>query len=266
MPRHDPDFNAIVIDLGIAHDVTYGAEFAFYVVQEPNSRGKPFGTFVVDKATPFYSMMKPAGGLAIPDLPLPTGLVAFQTKLGQGTALRLYVRGPPSHQDLILRACGYDLHHIQFVDSGDKAHLELTVQKDQVVITVRDTRATQHGQYQLSTTIVTWNKLGHFLSMARSFYRELDRCGVDTDIIEGVGVQFYKLQETVSFFEDLSEPVLGPSGADLFHDGMIHLTVEDGCYYGSKLTNDGPYDLFPTLSYFDSSDPTHIRESFCRFG
>ena len=174
VPRHDPDFNAVVIDAGIAHDVTYGAEFAFYVAEEPNSRGKLFGTFVVYKATPFYSMMRPAGGLAIPAMPLPTGLVAFQTKLGQGTTLRLYVCDSPdpfapSHRDLILGACEHDVHHIQFVDSRDKAHLELTVQKDQVVITVRDMRATQHGQYQLPTRIVSFRRILTFAHMPSFF-------------------------------------------------------------------------------------------------
>jgi len=64
VPRYDPSFKAIVVNAGIAHGVTDGAEFAFYAAQESNPRGKPLGTYIVDKATSFYSTMKPAGGLS----------------------------------------------------------------------------------------------------------------------------------------------------------------------------------------------------------
>jgi len=264
VPRHDADLNAFIINAGMAHGVTDGAEFAFHVAQETN----PLGTYIVDKATSFYSILKPADKLTISDSSLPSGLVAFQTKLGQGNVLRLYVREPsdrlthPTHRDLILQACGNDLHHILFVNFQNEAHLELAVQENRVVITVRDTKITQHGRFQLPTTIIAMNKLGLFLNKALSFYRELDHCGADTEVVEDVNVEFYKLQDTPSFSEDVCELELSPSGANLHHDGAIHLAVEDGCSYGVKLTNDGPYDLYPGLFYFDSNDLTRIRELF----
>jgi len=255
VPRYDPSFDAIVVNAGIAHGVTDGAEFAFYAAQEPNPCGKPLGTYIVDKATSFYSTMKPAGGLSISTLS--SGLAAFQTQMGKGNALRLY---DPGRVEEILRVRGYDLRNIQFVDSPDKAHLELGIQENQLVITVRDTKATQHGRYQLPTMEVTWDKFGSFLKKTQSFYRELDRSSVDIDVIKDIGVEFYRLQGMPSFFED-NEPELWPSSSNLLQAGMIHLVVEEGCSYGVKLTNNGPYDLYPSLFYFDNSDLTRIRES-----
>ena len=264
VPRYDPSFKAIVINAGIAHGVTNGAEFAFYAAQEPNPRGKPLGTYVVDEAKLFYSILNPAGGLSVSALP--SGLVAFQTQTGQGNALRLYIPEPcdrltsPERVDKRLQACGHDLRNVQFVDSRDEAHLELSIQEHHAVITVRDTKATQHGRYQLPTIEVTWNNFGSFLTKAKSFYRELDRNSVDVDVTKDIGVEFYRLQETPSFLED-NEPELRPSSSNLLHDGMIHLVVKEGCYYGVKLTNNGPYNLYPSLFYFDNSDLTRIRES-----
>jgi hypothetical protein len=200
--------------------------------------------------------------------PLPSGLVAFQTKPGPGNPLRLYVPEfadrltPVSYRDNILRACGYDAHFLQFVDSREEAHLELAVQENQVAVIVRDARTTQRGRYQLPTANISQDQLGHFLRTAQSFYRELDRSSSDADVVKDIGVEFYKLQDKPSFFEDISEPELWPSGENLFQGGVIHLTVEVGCFYGVKLTNGGGFDLYPTLLYFDSSDLTRVRESF----
>lgn len=256
VPRYDPSFEAIIVNAGIAHGVTKGAEFAFYVAQEPN----PLGTYVVDQATSFYSIMKPAGDLPISGLP--SGLAAFQTQIGQGDPLRLYIPKPshrltsPGRIDQILR----DLRNVKLVDSRHKAHLELSIQENHVVITVRDTKATQHGYYRLPTIEVTWDKLGSFLRKAQSFYRELDRSSVDIDVMKDIGVEFYQLQEAASsFFED-NEAEMWPSGSNLLHDGMIYLVVKEGRSYGVKLTNNGPYDLYPSLFYFDNSDLTRIRE------
>jgi hypothetical protein len=156
-----------------------------------------------------------------------------------------------------MRACGDDF---QFVYSQDQAHLELCVQKNQVVITVRDTKATQQGRYQLATMAVPRDTLGPFLQEAQASFRKRDHCGPDTDLIRDVSVEFYKLQDMPSFFEDMFEPELWPSSSNLYGDGTIH--VEDGCFYGVKLINNGPYELYPSLFYFDSSDLSCIRRSF----
>ena len=201
--RYDPSFKAFVINAGIAHGVTEGAEFAFYVVQEPTPRGTPVGTYVVDQATSFYSIMKPADDLPISGLPL--GLTAFQTQPGQGNPLRLYIPelSDRGRVDEIRQDCEHDFRNVQFVDSRDGAHLELGNQKNHVVITVSDTKATQHGRYQLPTIEVTWDKLGSFLSKAQSFYREFDRNSVDIEVTKDIGVEFYRLyrlEKEPSFF------------------------------------------------------------------
>ncbi|KIM41893.1 hypothetical protein M413DRAFT_445103 [Hebeloma cylindrosporum] len=265
VPRYDPAFNAIVVNAGIAHGVTDGAEFAFYVAQDPHPGGKPLGIYVVDKATPFYSIMKPIGGSSMSALP--SGLAAFQTQAGQGNALRVYISeaadrptSSPRRVDKISRACGRDLRNVQFVDSRDKAHLELAIKENQVVITVRDPKTTQQGRYQLPPRTITWDELGPFLSKAKLFYSELDRSSIDTDVVKDIGIEFHRLQEMPSSFHNVSEPDLRPFGSNrLLPDGMIHLAVEDRYSYGVKLTNRGPYDLYPSLFYFDGSDPTRIR-------
>ena len=72
-------------------------------------------------------------------------------------------------------------------------------------------------------------------------------------------MEFYQLQETPSPFKD-NESELRPSSSNLLYDGTIHLVVEEGCSFGVKLTNNGLYDLYPSLFYFDTSDLTRIRE------
>jgi len=250
--QHDPNFNTV-----IDANVTDGPEFVFCIAQEPNPRGQLLGTDIMDKVMPSHPIIKPADGLSITISPLPSGFVAFQTKPGAGNALRLYAPEPsdcltsPGQRDKMLRACGQNVHCLQFVDSRE-APLEVAVNENQVIITAGDTT---EGLYQLPTTVVTLDKLGSFLSVVRSFYRELNHCGTDTLAIKDIGMEFNKLQETPSFFGDLSELELGSLDVNLFLD-RVHIIVDNGYPHSIKLINYGTYDL----AYYQPSASQALME------
>jgi len=146
-------------------------------------------------------------------------------------------------------------HSIEFVDSPDDAYLELTLRENQVVVSVRDRKATVYGFDHKFLT--TRNNLTSFLEKAGCFYRERDRhTNIDSEVAKNVTLEFYKLGVTRSKFEDIPECQLGASGPNLYSADTIDFIVEEGSVYGVKLTNLSSHDLYPTLFYLDNVDFT----------
>jgi len=255
LARYNAESNLILLSAGTAHGITLGAEFAFYLTHDPHPFGKPLCTFIVDNSASFFSTLKPTNDA--PRHSLPTVFTVFQATPGEGGTIRLYL--PPDHNSTslisVFRDIRHSLHNVEFVNSPDDAHLELTVRDNQVIVSVRDRKATLYGFNYKFPTMLTLPDLTSFLEKAACFYRERDRhTGIDSEVAKMVTLDFYKLGASLSKFEDISECQLGESGPNLYSADTINFIVEEGCVYGVKLTNMSSDDLYPTLFYFDNSD------------
>ena len=250
--RYDSDSGVVLLNAGTAHGVTLGAEFALYPTHDRHPFGKPLCTFVVDKSASFFSTLKPANGG--PFHSMPTDFTVFQAKPGIGGTTRLYL--PADHNSAcLIRDIRPLLHTAEFVNSPDDAHLELSVRDNQVVVSVRDRKATVYGFDHKFPTMQTQQNLVSFLEKAGCFYRERDRhTSIDSEVAKIVTLDFFKLGARRSKFEDIPECQLGESGPNLYSADIVDFVVEEGCVYGVKLTNSSSHDLYPTLLYLDSSD------------
>ena len=252
LARYDSDSGLVLLNAGTAHGVTLGAEFAFYVTQNSHASGKALHTFIVNNSASFFSTLRPANKAAYQTFP--RTFAVFQMKPGLGSAIRLYL----SADDNLF--CLPDIRrlprNVEFVNSPDDAHLELTFRDNSVVISVKDTKATVYGfDHNFPTMKATWHNLTSFLEKAGSFYRERDcHGGIDSEVAKIVSLEFYKLGAIPSKFQDISECQLGASGPNLYSGDIIDFIVEEGCFYGLKLTNFSSHDLYPTLFYLDNSD------------
>ena len=256
LARFNSDFSLVLLNAGTAHGVTRGAEFAFYPTHSPHPLGQPLHTFIVDNSASFFSTLKPVNDA--PCHSLPTVFTVFQATPGEGGTIRLYL--PPDHNSTCLisvfRDIQHSLHNAEFVTFPDDAHLELNVQENQIVVSVRDKKATVYGfDHKFPTMQITRQNLTSFLEKAGCFYRERDRhTTVDSEVAKMITLDFYKLGASRSKFEDIPECQFGESGPNLYSAGTIDFIVEEGCVYGVKLTNLSSQDLYPTLFYLDNTD------------
>jgi len=250
LARYDSNSGLVLLNAGTAHGVTIGAEFACYPAHGSRASGKPLLTFIVNNSASFFSTLRPAIDPSCQSLPMV--FTVFQGKPGLGSTIRFYLSADPNSPCLIsLRDDIRRLpHNIEFVNSPDDAHLELSVRDNQIVASVRD--SVYGFDHKFPTTR---HNLTSFVEKAGCFYREHGRhTSIDSELAKNVILEFYKLGATRSKFEDIPGCQLGASGPNLYSGDTINFIVEEGSFYGVKLTNLSCRDLYPTLFYLDNSD------------
>ena len=254
LARYDSNSGLVLLNAGTAHGITLEAEFALYAAHNSHTSGKPLHTFIVNNSASFFSTLRTASGISCQSLP--TTFTVFHSKPGVGGTIRLYL-SPGDNP-----ACLHDIRrlpqarNLEFVDSPDDAHLELTIRDNRVVVSVRDTKAMVYGfDHKFPTMPATWHNLTSFLETAGCFYQELDHhTNISPEVAKIITLEFYKLGATPSKFKDIPECQLGASGPNLYSANIIDFMVEEDCVYGVKLTNSSSHDLYPTLFYLDNSD------------
>ncbi|KIM46826.1 hypothetical protein M413DRAFT_23171 [Hebeloma cylindrosporum] len=252
--RYDTASGLFLLNAGAAHGITIGAEFAFYADDSHLASRKPLHTFIVNNSASFFSTLRATSDASCQSIP--TGFAVFQVKPALGNTFRLYLS--EEHNSAGLTSVCHEIlqtvHNVEFVNSPDDAHLEISVRDNQAIVSVRDRKAVAYGfDHEFPTMKAT--SLISFLEKGGCFYRERDRgTRSDSEVAKIVALDFYKLGATHSKFEDICEAQFGESGPNLHSADTIDFRVEEGCVYGVKLTNMGPHDLYPTLLYLDSSD------------
>ena len=252
LARYDSNSGLILLNAGTAHGVTIGAEFAFYAAHDSHASRKTLHTFIVNKSASFFSTLSLANDAPCQSLPMV--FTVFQANPSLGGTIHLCLSADDGS------TCLHDIQrlplNIELVNSPDDAHLELTVRDNQVVVSVRDRKATAYGfDHKFPIMKAIPHDIASFLEKAGSFYRELDRhTAIDSEVAKIVTLEFYKLGANPSKFKDIPERQLGASGPNLYSGDTINFIVEEGSVYGVKLTNLSCRDLYPTLFYLDNSD------------
>ncbi|PPQ85563.1 hypothetical protein CVT25_006733, partial [Psilocybe cyanescens] len=100
----------------------------------------------------------------------------------------------------------------------------------------------------IDTTELT--EFGRVLSGIACYYRELDHVNINSNIINKIDVEFYKLDDS----NKLDWRNFVPEGGNLFHNGVVDFEVEEGAPYGLKLVNNSACDLYPYLFFFNNNN------------
>jgi len=94
------------------------------------------------------------------------GFTVFQAKPGLGGSIRLHLSA--DHNSARLLSVCHDIqrppHNIEFVNSRDDAYLELSVRDNQIVVSIRDVKATVYRlDHKFPTMQATPHDLTSFL-------------------------------------------------------------------------------------------------------
>lgn len=154
-----------------------------------------------------------------------------------------------------MRSNHTDLENIVLVDSPHHAHIEIAEENGMAVFLIRDERITQYGLTRLCDGVeLTVEDIIPVLKAAAHYYWKINRTNANPDISTKIEVDFYRLEDLSLDTDSFGASELVPSGSSLYHNNMVEFVVEEDCPYGLKLTNNGPYDLYPYMFYFDNSD------------
>ncbi|KDR74095.1 hypothetical protein GALMADRAFT_250859 [Galerina marginata CBS 339.88] len=251
--------NEIVLDAGAAHGIANGAEFVVY--KDTNSFSEvPVGTLIVDSLKPFSAIMKVSPEKT--PFTLTKSSVAMQTSTGDREDIRLYIPLSdglfPCYQawlSLTQDSREY-VQNISLVDTPQDAHLELRMENDKVIFLIKDERITQHGftrmYYGVEPSV---EELVPIMKAAAHYYWKLNLTNNNPDITSSIQMEFYKLDASeFNFDEETGLPDMTTSGPNMCKNNVVDFVVDEDSPYGIKLTNNGPYDFYPYLFYFDNSD------------
>ncbi|PPQ85555.1 hypothetical protein CVT25_006725 [Psilocybe cyanescens] len=243
----------LILDAGSAHGIAIGAHFAIYS-QRDASFENTGETAIVESLNAFSAMMKHAPGLR-----LLHPCVAIQINPGQQEYLRLFIPREDKFRDiftkLIKSKLSDELQNVTLVNEENmtSAHLQASMgDTDEVTFQLQDRRVTDYGfnrQYPtIDTTELT--EFGRVLSGIACYYRELDHVNINSNIINKIDVEFYKLDDS----NELDWRNFVPEDQNLFHNGIVDFEVEEGAPYGLKLVNNSTCDLYPYLFFFNNNN------------
>jgi hypothetical protein len=257
-----------VLHAGTIHGITSGAELTIYS-SDDYSFDAPLGRLCVDSLGAFSTTLTfptTSDPFAVPESAL-----ALLAKVGTLEDIRFYIplknRLLPCYQALVelMRGNHAELENIVLVDSPRKAHIEIAEENDMAIFLIRDERITQYGLTRLCDGVeLTVEAIVPVLKAAAHYYWKINRTNANTDVSTNIEVDFYKLEDLSLDTDSFGTSELVPIGSSLYHHNLVEFVVEEDCPYGLKLTNNGPYDLYPYVFYFDNSDMSVGLSNFFR--
>ncbi|KAF8436573.1 caspase domain-containing protein [Boletus edulis BED1] len=236
------------ISAGLAHGVSPGMEFALY-----DSRKHILDIVPVDarfSINNFTTTITP---------PLPLTNVSF-AKLNPVWEIPLYTdpRGPLSSTLKTLLRGTASTQRFRLVEAED-AKLEVAMENNRVVFKVLDERLRRFGLTELPYKATIESVARIFGAAARyCWFLDLAKEHDETSDNPEVAVDFYRLGKA---YDDDGNPILSPDGREFWHrdrisrDGSdaVDLTADPDIYYGFKITNKTPWDLYLNAFMFNGS-------------
>ncbi|KDR74101.1 hypothetical protein GALMADRAFT_602515 [Galerina marginata CBS 339.88] len=252
--------DGFILPLGTAHGVSTEAEFAVHRKTD-TALETPIGHLTVGAVTNFTATATSLS--AVPSCMHSLGeALVIQTKAGRKDPLPICFVPCEAQRDFVSSSTlvdnirsDSDLQNIVFVDTPDRALLDVTVVNNEAVLRVQDKDVLQHGFDPQSNSIrAPLDQLARVLRNASVYYSELRRVNQALANSISIQIEFFKLEAVRSPFPDVDLPDLLPVGRNLHHNNAVELTAEPDSPYGIKLTNTGSRDLYPSVFYFDNSD------------
>ncbi|KIM78106.1 hypothetical protein PILCRDRAFT_603652 [Piloderma croceum F 1598] len=234
-----------IMSAGFAHGISAGAEFTVYA-DEASLLTTPLGVLVVSEIRPFSTILKLPQGK--PHFALAKPALALQSKIGAKEDIALSV---PLDEKLIpvfdalllqMQGTGPDVRKISLVDNPSLAHLKIDAEEDKVVFSTLDKRVTTYGPSRTFRVNRDVNDILPALRATAHYYDILNRTQSNVIIQEKVQIEVTRLDESCRF----------PVGPNLYFDDIVDLVVEESTQYGVKITNNTPWDLFPTVFFLNS--------------
>lgn len=241
--------SSFFLGAGAIHGITKGAEFSLYESADKLSES-PLGYIKVETLEPSCSIMQPSDLIDLP--PSTTSVIAVQTKAGEREDVRFYCPGDEEYlvcHEAFISVTGNPSNigwNIAMVETPDDAHIEIAMRNSRVIFFIKDPTITQYGITQLFyDTAPVVEEIAPVIKSAEHYFFALNHSINNPVIINDIQLEIYKLQR----------PFMLPTGPNLYQDDVFDLVVEEGDVpYGMKLTNNGSFDLYPNLFYFDNSD------------
>ena len=237
-----------VIGAGSAHGVSFGVKFTLY-----NDQKVKLGVVLVDEA----SLIQDFKTTATTSPCLKDASFAKLTRIG---TLPLYVE-PVGNLASILEETirgsgidGYDANSPIFQPvEVDEAKLAVTMENHQLAFKILDQRVRSLGLTDLPYKIAPHSpNVPHVLRSAAHYYwflgltREYDRAKQD------VTVEFYLLRAEHDEY-GLSSLVPAQHGLCQKDPNVIDFVVDPNAWYGMKITNNTPWELYLNVFQFNNS-------------
>ena len=248
----------MIIEAGSAHGITSGAEFAIHSSQDFKDDSL-LGTLVVTEVEPFScSARVPLG--TDKNIFLETGpAFALETKAGKQADFRIHVPLEKAFLcvfDAIALEMKYvDPEHgkIVVVEKNQNPDLEVVLKDGRIVFNILDHRITRYGLTRMPYSVAAnVQEVYPIMRAAAHYYWHLNRTSSIPTLEGQLHIEFTRLEKAsvdINF-----QPVLGPIGPNLNLSGVIDLVADGSFKYGMKITNDSPFDLYPSIFLFDNSD------------
>lgn len=251
--RHSPiDSTKLILDGGLAHGLSIGAEFSVHTQKDLKSQH--LGNLHLDVLGAFMSSSSITKRQSVNLAPTQIAF-AIQTKPGVKEALRLYIdpaSDKPLKHILFHDDTGMDdsvWQHVRLIDSApEDAHIVMSM--DDGTITLTDPNIERYGKRtRIESIDPNLRDVAKTLQGLAHYFWNLERGDNATQLVNKLTLEFFKLKKSENM--DLQ---FSPDGPNLYQNNVVKLSVSEDDFYGIRLTNNTGRDIFPNLFYFDNSD------------
>ncbi|PVG00050.1 hypothetical protein CPB86DRAFT_813539 [Serendipita vermifera] len=250
------------VGAGAAHGISAGAQFAIYENDNAVTRSTPLANLDVHSIDLFSSTLRPPTDTSL--FKLGPSSVALQSRAGTG-GLSLHVPLDEKNMPIFKAIHNY----MQETDPEDKriclvqkdrAMLEAVVKNGKINFHILDAQAVSYGLRRMHFTIEpTVDAISPILRGAAHYYWHLYRLQANEYIEKGIKIEFTALEKSKTNFDEHGRPILHPVQPNLYHNGVVQITIGRKTIYGIKITNKTNFDLFPAVFFFNSSDMSIVR-------
>ncbi|KAJ2926834.1 hypothetical protein H1R20_g10256, partial [Candolleomyces eurysporus] len=258
------DNQKYIVHAGSVAGITPGALFSVYRDKSRLSQKKP-KAFIADRVALFTTTLKPLEDQ--PFKPLLNSPSVIPAGSGQQPDLVVAVAVPlkdalaPLYQAALklLYNAAADTYQVLFTEQREKADIFVDLSEDgkSFTVTILDERASRHGYTRFPSSVpLKPEDIERFFRNASHFYRHLNRSYLNTAVGSSVSVEFLKLEDSDTEYDDDGHPYRYPVGSDLSATGVVEVEVdpEEPEDYGFRLTNNSDQDLYPHIFYFDNTN------------
>lgn len=246
----------LVLHAGSINGVTPEAEFSLYISTDTHFEN-PLAVLYAQSVGPFSSLL--SHHVDSENLQTDGPFFAIQTKTGRREDVRFYFSTDdllhPCYEALLLlmRRGEKTIQSVSIVDDPKDAHIEIAVENGRAVFLIRDENVRQYGITRFSHDLdPTVENMSAILKAAADYYWKINRTNKAPAISDNVSVEFYRLrqdEDTFNYDWIAVEP-------NICRNGIVEIVLDSDLQtgYGIQLVNNSPYDLYPYLFYFSSTD------------